>query len=280
MKDLLGPSEGLLGTYPSAQSLFGLKFFDVVIVPPESRVEDLRIDFHGNLGETPKRGQTHFFDWVPRLDAVAKDFGEVDDDCFGSDAPKLRQKLFARVHLTQGRLQTGDVGRVGDEGKPVVVRLRKKGKRQAVANHVVLTIGCAAGPLKLRLKPFGGEESDVRELIFRQPVKQGNKLPTIKIEVLNLCCLEDVMPTNVSSTAGIEAFDADEDFRWNYAIIKNVDEIANVPIPLPVPMKFTPPEGSGGGADAAKCSPPRTQAAGTASVVQMLDLVKQISGLE
>jgi hypothetical protein len=267
----------LEGDFPPLDMLLALNFVDVVIVPPEGRREELLIDFKSEgLGNIPGEGETQFFNWVPRIDDVSLGLGKVADSCFGNNEKELRERLFARIHMTQGVLQTGDVGRFGKKKqKPVLVQLNEQ-KAQAVANHVLLTLGCAEGALRLRLRKFGKKK--YRELVFKQPKRQSDDdVPAIGVEVLNLCCLEDILPDDLPKVA-IDEFDPDEDFRWNYAILEGVSNIVNPPVPIPVRegSDDDDDDDSGGGADAAKCSPPRTQAAGV-FVKEMLGLVEEFS---
>jgi hypothetical protein len=271
-KDLKG-----LENAPEQTVLLPLKNLDIVFVPPSAGALQVDLANGVELGEIPTSAQeSNFFDWVTPMDGVTLGSGKVADECFEDDPSR---RLVARVHITQGVLQTGSFGLIGKNAAVAPLMINGEPKRRAAAKSVTLLIDCP-GEFKIRMQTFGEPEAKVQELVFRQP-PSGEILP---IGISNLCA-EDFLSDGSQDLAASNATRPDDDFRWNYVISANAEELvpeAGVPGPyeeveFPPTLVVALTKNDGGGGVGVQCSPPKTAPASGDGLFAMQAVVGRLS---
>ncbi len=248
----LGDLENAGSGPDEAQFVMPLSREDIVIAPQSTTSPPVSV----TLGVRPpgqeapaNQAQDADFSWVPKLEDVLMNAGELNPDCL--ELNPVEGRVIARVHLTEGDLKTVMVGRFN--GVPVVTEFRAADTpssvnvlRQAIATRAGLELD-VDGPVTILTRKFDG--SPGRKIVFRPAAAGGER----RIQILNLCA--DALLESEDFQAR-KTPTADVDFAWFYLlsnalagnVMTNLD-VLPIPRPLPLPLAVFP-----GGGEPARCT--------------------------
>jgi hypothetical protein len=278
----LGDLQDVGGGPEDAEVMIRLNGEDVVLAPQTPPSDPLTITLGLRKGaERPNDDQVPDFSWVPQMDDVLTGAGDLIP---GLLRPKpVQNRVIARVHLSEGELKTGRVGRF--KGIPIVTEFRgevtpasAEVRRQAIAISAILEVN-VEGPVRLLARKFGnnGDEA-VRKITFK-PADPGKER---RVEVLNLCAGALLKRDLVERLDEPEVLKPDTDFGWFYLLSERVRKSGAKLESLPIPKPLISPEevlrGGDGGSETARCTKTSFKAK-PGALAPFRDLVTQLRSL-
>jgi hypothetical protein len=252
---------------PDSLAYWQLDREDVFLVPQNSAQVKINFKSTSPAGDEPTSGEEGDIKWVASIEDILPGFGKISKDSL-IDQPSSGL-IKARIHLTEGLLQTAAVGSFNSEN--VVMQffpdIRPRPVRQVLARSLSLEIYGVTGNFKIRTKKFSSS-ADFRELVFRQPASG-----RLDLKIFNLCP-EDLVE---DLDKPIVLPEPDFDFGWYYSISEVFPTATPQVLVVPEPVKFKISGGSGG-SEPAKCTKAKFSEAGPQAVQKMLTLVRSAGG--